>query len=129
MTRMKLVPTPTTPHGKAILKTIQHAYEMVNDIIIEEKITIADFVIVQALLNSSKPLSCTKLAVMVGCKPPYITEWTRNQRFSNRIRIFPNPEDGRGVLVELTPSGREQAKLIIKKLHEFEVNVLPLLFK
>jgi DNA-binding MarR family transcriptional regulator len=58
-------------------------------------------------LDRSGPRTQSQLATAVGCEPPTMTMAVRKLEAAELVVRAPSPTDGRAVVVDLTPTGRD----------------------
>lgn len=63
---------------------------------------------VQSVLGALGPLTPGELARRLGMAPTTVSSWIARLEGDGALTRTPNAEDGRSVLLELTPLGREQ---------------------
>ena len=65
---------------------------------------------VQSVIGALGPLTPGELAGRLGMAPTTVSSWIGRLESEGAVTRNPNDEDGRSVLVELTPLGREQLR-------------------
>jgi DNA-binding MarR family transcriptional regulator len=63
---------------------------------------------VQSVIGAVGPITPRDLAGRLGMAPTTVSSWIARLEEDGAVRRTPNAEDGRSVLLELTPKGREQ---------------------
>lgn len=63
---------------------------------------------VQSVIGALGPITPTELARRVGMAPTTISSWLSRLEGAGAVRRWPNPDDGRSQLVELTRQGRDE---------------------
>jgi DNA-binding MarR family transcriptional regulator len=62
----------------------------------------------QSVVGARGPLTPGELAGLLGMAPTTVSSWISRLESEGALTRAPNSEDGRSVLIELTPLGREQ---------------------
>ncbi len=62
---------------------------------------------VESMIAVGGPITPTELAGRLGMAPTTVSSWLRRLTTAGRVARRPNPADGRSVLLELSPLGRQ----------------------
>ena len=65
----------------------------------------------------------TSLGPKMGMEPTSLSRTLKNLEERELIERHPNPEDGRGVIIKLTPEGKESRDIAKKVVLQFNKNI------